>query len=419
MLTKINQTELDAYLDDHALWLSSGRKKGRTFSFINLDFRGLDFRKSVLVGGNLVSCCFDNCNLSHCDLESINISNSGFTGTDLSFANLRRTDAKYCLFDFATLNGAIVEGMMLDMDSFESIKERIPAEAAETIQIVDKNNLNFILKYEDEVQQHIAEEMLSVFIESIKHKYNISESSITTRGSQVICNISTKDEAEKVNIMNDKDVLVNYLMTGQGLDNFTKNKTEQTMIVWRAERILSDAKMYQELADDRKLALAEKHNEVIHLRGENESLRSITASYETIAIQMQQQTLLLTSAPNTTSIVRLSLANGDTITQDTNEIIYAKIDENGKILVHLNTTAEPLLLRTLTFKELGEKIATANKWIFSCHRNFILNIRSVKTAMKQGNNIIVTVLKHDGNPSIIIIGQNHIKRYKDLLAELA
>jgi DNA-binding LytR/AlgR family response regulator len=419
MLKKINQTELEQYISDHALWLSSARKNGRTFSVIDLDFSNLDFKRAVLVGGNLVNCRFDNCDLSYTDLESINISNSDFTGANLAFANLRRTDAKYCTFDFANLENAIVDGMMLDQASFEVFKERISAEDAASIQIIDKNNVSFILKYEDEVQQHIAEEMLSLFVESVKHKHNLHDSNIRMQGSRVICTIGTANDTQKTTLLADKEVLVNYFMTGAGLENFTQDKTEQRMIAWRAERILSDARMYKELADERKLQLAEKHNDVVYLKRENEDLRSIRKSYEIMALQMQQQNLLLTQAPNSTAIVRLSIENGNIITLDTNEIIYAEIDEKGKTVIHLNTADEPLvLLRTTTFKELGEKIAAANKWIFSCHRNFILNVKCVKTEMKQGNNIIVTVLKNDGNPSIVIIGQNHLKRYKELLSEL-
>jgi uncharacterized protein YjbI with pentapeptide repeats len=97
----MDATELKVILDQHKLWIESGRKKGKS-----ANLQGAYLQSANLEGANLQSADLQSADLRSANLESANLEGADLRGADLRGANLRDADLRDADLQDANLEGA-------------------------------------------------------------------------------------------------------------------------------------------------------------------------------------------------------------------------------------------------------------------------------------------------------------------------
>ena len=95
----MNATELKVILDQHKLWIESGRKKGKRADFQGADLRGAYLRGADLEGANLEGAYLEDAYLRYAYLEDANLQGANLRYANLQGANLRDANLRGATFD--------------------------------------------------------------------------------------------------------------------------------------------------------------------------------------------------------------------------------------------------------------------------------------------------------------------------------
>ena len=92
-------TELKAILDQHKLWIESGRKKGKRAYLLGAYLLGADLEGADLEGANLQGADLQGANLQHAYLEGADLQDANLRGANLRGAYLRGANLQGATFD--------------------------------------------------------------------------------------------------------------------------------------------------------------------------------------------------------------------------------------------------------------------------------------------------------------------------------
>ena len=104
-------TELKVILDQHKLWIESGRKKGKRADLWGANLQGANLQGAYLVGVNLQGANLWGAHLLGANLESANLRDAY-----LEDANLRDAYLEGAHLEGADLQGANLEGATFDLN---------------------------------------------------------------------------------------------------------------------------------------------------------------------------------------------------------------------------------------------------------------------------------------------------------------
>ena len=104
----MDATELKVILDQHKLWIESGRKKGKS-----ANLQGAYLQSANLEGANLQSANLEGANLQSADLRSANLEGVNLESANLEGADLRGADLRGANLEGANLQSANLEGANL------------------------------------------------------------------------------------------------------------------------------------------------------------------------------------------------------------------------------------------------------------------------------------------------------------------
>jgi len=90
----MDATELKVILDQHKLWIESGRKKGKS-----ANLQGAYLQSANLEGANLQSANLEGANLQSADLRSANLEGVNLESANLEGANLLDAHLQDATFD--------------------------------------------------------------------------------------------------------------------------------------------------------------------------------------------------------------------------------------------------------------------------------------------------------------------------------
>jgi uncharacterized protein YjbI with pentapeptide repeats len=111
-MKKINETELKAILQAHALWLSG--TGGARMMLVDANLEGAN-----LEGANLKGAYLECANLKGAYLECANLEGANLIGANLYLANLRCANLKGAHLEGANLEGAYLKGAHLEGANLE------------------------------------------------------------------------------------------------------------------------------------------------------------------------------------------------------------------------------------------------------------------------------------------------------------
>src|SRR3990167_2548781 len=83
---------LKQILEDHLLWLSSNKTKGKQADLSNQDLSGTNLYRVNLAYANLAYANLANANLAYANLANANLYNAYLTSTNLENTNLENTN---------------------------------------------------------------------------------------------------------------------------------------------------------------------------------------------------------------------------------------------------------------------------------------------------------------------------------------
>ena len=92
-------TELKVILDQHKLWIESGRKKGKRAYLLGAYLLGADLEGADLEGANLQGADLQGANLQHAYLEGADLQDANLRGANLRGAYLRGANLQGATFD--------------------------------------------------------------------------------------------------------------------------------------------------------------------------------------------------------------------------------------------------------------------------------------------------------------------------------
>ena len=105
----MNQTELDAIIEKHKLWLD-GKKDGKRANFTGKSLNGLN-----IAGANLEWANFKSADLTGANLSGANLALANFKGSNLSGANFTGANIAGANFREANTTGADFTGEKVDL----------------------------------------------------------------------------------------------------------------------------------------------------------------------------------------------------------------------------------------------------------------------------------------------------------------
>ena len=105
----MNRLELDKILEQHKLWLDSGRKEGK-----RADLEGANLIGAYLIGSNLEGADLEGSNLKGVNLMGANLEGANLGSANLRDADLGGADLKGAYLERTNLRGANLEGANLE-----------------------------------------------------------------------------------------------------------------------------------------------------------------------------------------------------------------------------------------------------------------------------------------------------------------
>ena len=101
----MNATELKVILDQHKLWIESGRKKGKRANLRGVYLQGANLRGVYRQSANLQSANLQSADLRDANLQSANLQSADLRDADLQSADLRGANLKGANLKDANLRG--------------------------------------------------------------------------------------------------------------------------------------------------------------------------------------------------------------------------------------------------------------------------------------------------------------------------
>ena len=107
----MDATELKVILDQHKLWIESGRKKGNGADLRGANLLGANLQHAFLAGTNL-----QDANLQDANLQDANLQDANLLGADLEGADLRGAHLQDANLQHAHLAGTNLRGATFDLN---------------------------------------------------------------------------------------------------------------------------------------------------------------------------------------------------------------------------------------------------------------------------------------------------------------
>jgi hypothetical protein len=414
----MKQTELDKLLQKHRIWLLSSQEEGEPFSASGLVFidtntgESLKFNQANLVGGNLVGCNFSGCDLSGTNMESLNLSESIFNGTDLRGAKLRKCDMRYCEIDEHTqFLGAITTGMLVDENLFALLKEdEVDKNNLERVNI---NSVEFSLRFKNQEEAYICKELTDCFVAFITERFDNSKSinsSVSSSPNRIVCTINTSDKVTKDDIEETRKLFTSYLSGNASIQELTPDKLQQSMIQWRIKRLMLDYEQNKGFLEEKTRLLAEKHNQMVVLRNENEDIKAqLNTLVLSFATQMTNQPRMIAGG----AALTLKLIDNSAQQINAEDVVFAEKSWEG-LMLYLRGIEKPLPIKS-TVDDLAAKLQSRNPFIFKCHKSYILNVKMVEN---HRNNHKVIEVKPLHFSNMIIVSEGHKETFRQLFEKV-
>ena len=102
----MDATELKVILDQHKLWIESGRKKGNGADLRGANLLGANLQHAFLAGTNLQDANLQDANLQDANLQDANLLGADLEGADLRGANLQDANLQHAHLAGTNLRGA-------------------------------------------------------------------------------------------------------------------------------------------------------------------------------------------------------------------------------------------------------------------------------------------------------------------------
>jgi len=115
----MNAIELKVILDQHKLWIESGRKKGKLADLQGANLGGANLQDAHLEGANLRGARLQGANLQGANLQGANLQVANLHGADLGGANLHAADLGGANLGGANLGGANLRVADLEGATFD------------------------------------------------------------------------------------------------------------------------------------------------------------------------------------------------------------------------------------------------------------------------------------------------------------